>query len=230
MDKEIQVFGFEGMGVRALAIDGEPWFVAKDVTEALEYANASKALTDHVDEEDKLNNESLSSLGQRGGWLVNESGMYSLILRSNMPEAKKFKRWVTSEVLPSIRKNGGYLSPSVDFTDPEIMQKVFDAWKEDRKKLEQANGRIERLVHNNTCYNSSEIAKELGFKSAQELHKILSERGIIYKDGRGVWLLYAEYCGKGFQEIKQKETDGRVIYYATWTGLGRDWLVGLLKE
>ena len=71
--------------------NGEPWFVGKDVTDILGYQNASKALADHVDEEDKLNNESLSSLGQRGGWLINESGLYSLILSSKLPTAKKFK-------------------------------------------------------------------------------------------------------------------------------------------
>ena len=86
-------------------------FVGKDITDILGYANSSKALSDHVDEEDKLNNDSLSSLGQRGGWLINESGLYSLILSSKMPNAKKFKHWVTSEVLPSIRKTGSYQAP-----------------------------------------------------------------------------------------------------------------------
>lgn len=95
-------------GVRAMEIGGEPWFVGKDVAEVLGYQNPSKALSDHVDEEDKLNNETLSSLGQRGGWLINESGLYSLILSSKLPTAKAFKRWITSEVIPSIRKHGGY--------------------------------------------------------------------------------------------------------------------------
>jgi len=83
----------------------------KDITDVLGYQNASKALVDHVDEDDKLNNETLSSLGQRGGWLINESGLYSLILGSKLETAKKFKRWVTSEVLPSIRKTGSYEIP-----------------------------------------------------------------------------------------------------------------------
>ncbi|MCR5795227.1 MAG: hypothetical protein K6G61_07805 [Solobacterium sp.] len=100
---------------------GEPWFVGKDVTETLGYQNASKALTDHVDEEDKLNNETLLSLGQRGGWLINESGLYSLILSSKLPGAKRFKRWVTSEVLPSIRKNGGYIAGQEQLSDDELL-------------------------------------------------------------------------------------------------------------
>ena len=97
--------------IRTTTVNGEVMFVGKDITDILGYANSSKALSDHVDEEDKLNNDSLSSLGQRGGWLINESGLYSLILSSKMPNAKKFKHWVTSEVLPSIRKTGSYQVP-----------------------------------------------------------------------------------------------------------------------
>ena len=99
--------------VRTVTVDGEPWFVGKDVAQALGYANPSKALADHVDAEDKLNNETLSSLGQRGGWLINESGVYSLILSSKLPNAKKFKRWVTADILPSLRKTGAYITDGV---------------------------------------------------------------------------------------------------------------------
>lgn len=106
---DLQIFKNEAFGnVRVLEQGGEPWFVAKDVTSILGYQNSSKAISDHVDDDDKLNNETLSSLGQRGGWLINESGLYSLILSSKLPNAKQFKRWVTSEVLPSIRKYGSF--------------------------------------------------------------------------------------------------------------------------
>ena len=109
---ELQIFNNPEFGdIRIVEIDGEPWMVGKDVAAALGYQNPSKALADHVDNEDKLNNESLSSLGQRGGWLINESGLYSLVLSSKLPGAKKFRRWVTAEVLPSIRKTGGYNLP-----------------------------------------------------------------------------------------------------------------------
>lgn len=103
--------------VRVVNINGEGWLVGKDVATALGYQNASKALNDHVDEEDKLNNKTLSSLGQRGGILINESGLYSLVLSSKLPNAKKFKRWVTSEVLPSINKTGGYVNDTEKFTE-----------------------------------------------------------------------------------------------------------------
>ena len=94
--------------VRTVVIDGEPWFVGKDVAQCLGYTNPSKALADHVDDDDKLNNKTLSSLGQRGGWLINESGMYALIFGSKLEKAREFKRWVTSEVLPTLRKTGHY--------------------------------------------------------------------------------------------------------------------------
>lgn len=115
---ELKVFNHPEFGdIRAIEIDGEPWMVGKDVAAALGYQNPSKALIDHVDDEDKLNNESLSSLGQRGGWLINESGLYSLVLSSKLPGAKKFKRWVTHDVLPSIRKTGSYSIPEMS---PEL--------------------------------------------------------------------------------------------------------------
>ena len=111
--------------LRIVDMNGEPWMVGKDVAQALGYQNASKALNDHVDPEDKLNNESLLSLGQRGGWLINESGLYSLVLSSKLPGAKRFRRWVTGEVLPSIRKDGGYIKTVPGMTDADIMAKAI---------------------------------------------------------------------------------------------------------
>lgn len=106
MTNNLKIFENPEFGqIRTLEINNAVWFVGKDVAEALGYINSSKALADHVDEEDKLNNETLSSLGQRGGRLINESGLYSLVLASKLPTAKQFKRWVTAEVLPTIRIN-----------------------------------------------------------------------------------------------------------------------------
>lgn len=114
MKNEVQVFQNEEFGeVRTTEVNGEIWFVAKDVAGALGYVNQNEAVQDHIDIEDKLNSKTLPSfdlnLGQRGGWLINESGLYSLILYSKLPSAKRFKKWVTSEILPSIRKTGGYV-------------------------------------------------------------------------------------------------------------------------
>lgn len=226
---ELQVFGFEGKDVRTFIIDGEPWWALKDVCDVLEISNVSDTAM-RLDDDEKLNRSDLSSLGQRGGWIINESGIYTLVLRSDKPDAKRFKKWLTSEVIPSIRKNGGYLSPTIDFSDPDNIQRVFDSWKEERRKRIEAEARTNRLIHNNRTYTTTEIAKELNFRSAQELNQALAERGIQYKDRRGVWLLNSEYADKGFMNIKQLEKDGHIYYYGEWTGLGRDWLVGIFSK
>ena len=109
---EVQLFNFENHEVRSLLINSEPWFVGKDVADVLGYSNSRKAMADHVDDEDKevltSRNVTLENIPNRGITVVNESGLYSLILSSKLPSAKKFKRWVTSEVLPALRKTGQY--------------------------------------------------------------------------------------------------------------------------
>lgn len=144
---EITVFNNDEFGsIRTVTIEHEPWFVGKDVAEVLGYTNPSKALADHVDTEDKLNNETLLSLGQRGGWLINESGLYSLILLSKLPKAKAFKHWVTSEVLPSIRKTGSYGKP---MSELEILQRSINQLVEQECKLKaietQQGEQVKRL-------------------------------------------------------------------------------------
>nr|UVM99734.1 MAG: antirepressor protein KilAC domain protein [Bacteriophage sp.] len=149
MNSEIQTFNFNNALIRTLTDEnGDPWFVAKDVCDVLGYTNASKAISDHVDPEDKLNNESLSSLGQRGGWLVNESGLYSLILSSKLPTAKEFKRWVTHDVLPSIRKHGIYATETtIDqiLANPDFGIRLLTDLKNERAKRIQAENQIKEL-------------------------------------------------------------------------------------
>lgn len=112
--------------IRTVVIDSDAWFVGKDVALVLGYADVNKAIAMHVDDEDKkLNDKTSPSFGQRGATLINESGLYSLILSSKLPNAKKFKRWVTSEVLPAIRKTGGYIPHDEEMSDAEIMAKAF---------------------------------------------------------------------------------------------------------
>lgn len=108
--EKVQVFKNDEFEVRTVEVDGEPWFVGKDVAFTLGYADPNKAIAVHVDSEDKLNDKTASSLGQRGGWFINESGLYSLILGSKLPSAKRFKHWVTSKVLPAIRRSGVYMT------------------------------------------------------------------------------------------------------------------------
>lgn len=128
---QITRFDFHDATVRVLTDEqGDPWFVGKDVAQVLGYSDANKAVAMHVDNEDKkLNDKTSSSFGQRGATLINESGLYSLILSSKLPQAREFKRWVTSEVLPQIRRTGGYIpvidpSPIVELT--RLLERLAD--------------------------------------------------------------------------------------------------------
>lgn len=164
---DIKVFENDAFGsVRTIDREGDVWFVGKDVAEILGYTNPSKALADHVDEEDKLNNESLSSLGQRGGWLINESGLYSLVLSSKLPTAKQFKRWITKEVIPSIRKTGGYFATPKTYV--EALRALADAEEEkERLALENEEMKPKADFYDNVTGSSDTI--EIG-----EVAKVLN--------------------------------------------------------
>ena len=108
-----EIFNFHGQEVRTLTIDDEPWFVGKDVADILGYQNGSRDINRHVDDEDRQNYQN-GTFGNRGVTVINESGLYSLILSSKLPQAKEFKHWVTSEVLPAIRKQGGFIREDLD--------------------------------------------------------------------------------------------------------------------
>lgn len=201
---ELQIFENADFGsVRTLMINDAPYFVGKDVAEILGYTNSSKALSDHVDDEDKLNNESLSSLGQRGGWLINESGLYSLILSSKMPNAKKFKHWVTAEVLPSIRKHGAYMTPETleqAILNPDTMIQLCTALKEEREKrtvLEHQAEKDKPKVLFADAVTASHTSILVG-----ELAKILKQNGVDIGQNR----LFAVLREKGYL-IKRKGTD-----------------------
>lgn len=121
----LQIFNSPEFGqVRTIQQNGEPWFVGKDVAEILGYQNGSRDINRHVDEDDRQNYQNGTFESNRGLTIINESGLYSLILSSKMPKAKEFKRWVTSEVIPAIRKTGGYIAGSENMTDAEIMAKA----------------------------------------------------------------------------------------------------------
>lgn len=215
---ELQIFQNAEFGsVRSTMINGEPFFVGKDVAEILGYANASKALADHVDDEDKLNNDSLSSLGQRGGWLINESGLYSLILSSKLPAAKRFKRWVTSEVLPAIRRHGLYAVDDM-LNNPDALIEALQAYKTERMQrmaLEAENAvQKQQLIemqpkasYYDVVLNSpdlvsiTEISKDYGW-SAQRMNEYLHGQGIQFKQGGRIWILYQKYAEKGYTSTK----------------------------
>lgn len=177
---EIKIFENPHFGkVRTLEIEGEPWFVGKDVAEVLGYQNPSKALADHVDAEDKLNNETLSSLGQRGGWLINESGLYSLVLSSKLPTAKAFKRWITSEVIPSIRKHGAYMTPDKledILLNPDTLITLATELKKERAAREHLEG-LRRLDKPKVIFADAVCASKRSILVG-ELAKLLKQNGV----------------------------------------------------
>lgn len=180
-DAGIMAFENAAFGtIRAMSEGGEPWFVAKDVCGILGYANPSKAIADHVENEDKLNNETLSSLGQRGGWLINESGLYSLIFGSKKPEAKAFKRWVTHEVLPAIRKTGGYMAARPDETPEEIMARALlvanDTMARQRERIEGLSAENAELRPK--ALFADAVAASDGTCLVGELAKMLRQNGV----------------------------------------------------
>lgn len=137
---DLQIFNNPDFGeIRAVEVGGEPWFVGKDVAAALGYTNPRKALGDHVDEEDKGVTKCYTPGGEQEMTIINESGVYSLIFSSKLPKAKEFKRWVTSEVLPSIRRTGGYLTPQARAEMEDIVVSFLEGFEERLSALEQAN-------------------------------------------------------------------------------------------
>lgn len=144
---KIQLFTNEelDMKVRVVEINGEPWLVGKDVAEVLGYKNTRDALSKHVDDEDKNTVAIYDGIGNPNKVIINESGLYSLVLRSKLPEAKKFKRWVTSEVLPSIRKYGMYATDDL-LNDPDLMIKAANKIKEEREGRLKAESQVKELT------------------------------------------------------------------------------------
>lgn len=231
---EVQIFNNEEFGqVRTLVINGEPWFVGKDVAEILGYSNTRKALADHVDEEDKGVTKCDTLGGVQDLTVINESGLYSLILSSKMPNAKKFKHWVTSEVLPAIRKHGIYATDNVIdniLNNPDFGIQLLTKLKEERTARVEAERRNAILMHVNKTYTVTEIAKELGLKSAIQLNKILAEKKIQYQVN-GTWVMYSKYSNLGYEEIKQEVLDsGRVIYHRRITQMGREFILQLFAD
>ena len=241
MSNEIQQFDFKGATLRTLTDEnGEPWLVAKDVCDVLGYTNASKAISDHVDSEDKLNNESLSSLGQRGGWLVNESGLYSLVLSSKLPTAKEFKRWVTHDVLPSIRKHGAYMTQQTldkALTSPDFLIQLATKLKEEQEKVRELEPKARFAdavaASDGTCL-VGELAKMLrqnGLDIGQNrLFAQLREDGYLGKTGSNRNVPTQKAMDLGLFRIKETaitHSDGHVTINRTAkvTGKGQTYFV-----
>lgn len=246
---ELKIFESPDFGkVRTMEINGEPYFVGKDVAEILGYSNPQKALRDHIDKEDKTLNDLFTVNGTKGV-LINESGLYSLILSSKLPKAKEFKRWVTSDVLPSIRRHGLYATDEL-IANPDIAIAAFQALKEEREKSRQLmdtvavqNQQIAELQPKASYYDVvlnckdllsiTEIAKDYG-KSAKWLNNYLHDNKVQFKQG-DIWLLYSKHAEKGYTNTKTQSfngNDGRVHtkVHTYWTQKGRLFIYDLLKS
>ncbi len=246
---KLEVFKNQEFGeVRTITIDNEPYFVGKDVAEILGYSRPDHAINNHVDNEDKLMYQ-IDTLGQkRQMFIINESGLYSLILSSKLPNARRFKRWVTSEVLPTIRKHGMYaINELID--NPDLGIAALNALKEEReknKKLEeksmiqtqQISEMIPKVSYYDVVLNCKDlvsigsIAKDYGW-SAKKMNKYLHEKGIEFKQG-DIWLLYQKYAEKGYTSTKTHtylDSDGQHTKVHTyWTQKGRLFIYDLLKK
>ena len=247
----IQIFQNAEFGsVRTADLNGVPYFVGKDVAGILGYSNTRKALLDHVDEEDKTDGVTIrDSIGrEQAPVLINESGLYSLILSSKMPNARRFKRWVTSEILPTIRKHGVYATDEL-IANPDLAIAAFTALKEEREKnrlLEQTTAvqkqQIAEMKPKASYYDvvlnckdlisTSTVAKDYG-KSAIWMNRYLHEKGVQFKQGE-IWLLYQKYAEKGYTNTKTHSysaNDGTIHTkpHTYWTQKGRLFVYELLK-
>ncbi len=199
--------------VRTVTIDGEPWFVGKDVVVALGYEKPTDAVRKRVDEEDRGISKMETPSGAQQMTIINESGLYSLILSSKLPSAKKFKHWVTNEVLSSIRKNGGYISGQENMSDEELLAKVvlvaqYKIAERDKQiqEMQPKADYFDALVDKKLNTNIRDTSKELGIKE-REFTKFLEDGGFIFRQGSNNLIRpYAQYTesGKGLFTMKDR--------------------------
>ena len=238
--KELQVFNYNDREIRTVEKNGDIWWVLKDVCEVLELSNPTM-IAGRLDEDERAKFD----LGRQGETnIINESGLYNVILRSDKPEAKKFKRWVTHEVLPSIRRTGGYTLPK---TLPEALRMAAElaekaeSLETENEKQRQIIGELkpkadytDRILQNKGLVTITQIAKDYGM-SGQGMNALLNRLCIQYKSSGGQWLLYSKYQAKGYTHsntIDFTRADGSrdVRMETKWTQKGRLFLYEKLKK
>lgn len=242
---ELQTFNFEDLPVRKIEVDGEPYFLGKDVAEILGYTRSDNAIRNHVDDEDKLTHQVSASGQKRNMVIINESGLYSLIFdaakqsknESIRKKAKRFKRWVTEDVLPSIRKHGIYATDDVienTLNNPDYIINVLTEYKQEKEQnllLQQEIGElkpkadyVDEILKSTGTLATTQIAADYGI-SAQKLNKLLYEARLQRKVNKQ-WVLYSEHMGKSYTEsdtIPIVRSDGRedTVLQTRWTQKGR---------
>lgn len=231
---DIQIFKNEAFGeVRVAGTSEEPLFCLADVCKVLELGNPSQVKTRLCGE--VITNEVIpDSLGRPQEMIfINEDGLYDVILDSRKPQAKTFRKWVTSEILPSIRKHGIYATDNVIdqiLNNPDFGIELLTKLKEERSARIEAEKQVAVLTHVNKTYTCTEVAKELGLKSAIELNNRLKELGVQYKVNQ-TWVPYTKYATLGWFDIKQEVADnGHIIYHRKITGIGRQGIINLINS
>ena len=234
---QLQIFENPEFGaVRTVEIDGEPWLVGKDVAQALGYTNPQKAIRDHVDEEDKGVNDSFTVNGTQG-ILINESGLYSLVLSSKLPTARKFKHWVTSEVLPSIRRHGLYAADEL-LNNPDLMIRAMEELKAERARANALAEKVERDApkvlfaesvaasqHSILVFDLAKILRQNGVQiGGNRLFEWLRTNGYLIRRKGSDWNMPTQRAVEmGLFEIKETSVthaDGHVTVNKTPKGPG----------
>lgn len=239
-----QIYNHPEFGdVRVVDNNGDPWFVGRDVAEKLGYANPNDALAKHVDSEDKLVSQIAIAGQRRNVTLINEGGLYSLTVRSNLPGAKKFTRWLTHDVAISIRKHGFYATPAkVEeiVRNPEVfIEHLITAYQRVKSERDELQLQVtelkskadycEAVLESDEHLTSELIAKEYG-KPAQWLHEKLRDLNKMYKRGRN-WHMYQPYAGEGYRDSETVTlARGKTVMNYYWTQKGRNFIYNTLKE
>lgn len=246
--EEIKLFEFEGQEVRTVVKDEDVWFVGNEVAKILGYSNYRNAVQQHVDSDDKLCTQIEYAGQMRNMTIINESGLYALIFGSRLDSAKRFKHWVTNEVLPSIRKHGAYMTDKVleqTLNDPDFMIGLLTELKterEKRKELELVSQQqkqqiaelqpkadyVDKILKCKDLLTVRQIAQDYGM-TATAMNRLLHELGVQYKQS-GQWFLYSKYVSCGYTKSTTYMNDNGVSnMYTKWTQKGRLFLYELLK-
>ena len=240
MNKNIQIFQNKEFGaIRSMKDErGEPFFCGKDVARALGYKNPEKALRVHIEDDDKVVNKMDTTYGIKPTTFINESGLYALILGSKLESARRFKHWVTSEVLPSIRKQGGYMVVRPDESDEAIMARALQIAHATLMRRDEEIARLkpkadyaDQVLDSVSCLTTTQVAKGMGM-TAMELNRILCQKGIQYGQS-GQYLLYASYARQGLAQNRTRtfqDLFGTVhtTSQLVWTEKGKEFIHKLL--